>query len=71
MKSERSSQPGSGSESNAQSSLVRNCFENAAGIRMFGWRPPPPASSSSTRVAGSSERRLASAQPADPAPTIT
>ena len=30
-----------------------------------------PASSTSTRFAGSSESRLASAQPAEPPPTIT
>jgi hypothetical protein len=50
---------------------VWNCFANAAGIAMFGCRPRPPASISSTLVPGSSESRLASTQPAEPAPTIT
>jgi hypothetical protein len=38
---------------------------------MFSERERAPASSSNTRVDGSAERRLASTQPAEPAPTIT
>ena len=55
----------------SQSSLVRNCFAKAAGILMLGERSLPPASSTSTEASGSSLSRAATAQPAEPAPTIT
>ena len=42
----------------------------AAGIRTYSERSKPPASSSNTRVSGFADRRLATAQPADPAPTM-
>src|SRR6185437_12994032 len=38
---------------------------------IHGSRSLPPASSSSTRFLGSAESRLASTQPAEPAPTMT
>ena len=41
------------------------------GIAMSGLRSLPPASSSTTETPGDSLRRLASTQPAEPAPTIT
>ena len=71
MYSERWSQNGSGSVAKSQSSFVWNCLEKAAGILMLGLRSLPPASSRSTRTPGSSVSRLASTQPAEPAPTIT
>ena len=42
-----------------------------AGVWMNGESSGPPASSSRTRTVGSAESRLASTQPAEPAPTIT
>ena len=42
---------------------------NPRGMRIMRLVSLPPASSSSTRMAGSSDRRLASTQPAEPAPT--
>ena len=60
-----------GTVSYAQSYRVLNSLLNAAGIRISSFRSGGPASSSSTRQAGSSVRRAASTQPADPAPTIT
>ena len=44
---------------------------NPAGMRISRLRSGPPASSSATWHAGSAESRLASTQPADPAPTMT
>ena len=41
----------------------------AAGMRIYSERSAPPASSSKTRVSGFSVKRLATAQPAEPAPT--
>jgi hypothetical protein len=41
----------------------------SAGTWMKGWRSQPPASMRHTRIAGSSESRAASTQPAVPAPT--
>jgi hypothetical protein len=41
-----------------------------SGTRSSGFQSRPPASSSSTRVPGSAESRLASTQPAEPAPTM-
>jgi len=41
-----------------------------SGILIHGSRSQPPASSSSTRLPLSSLSRLASAQPAEPAPTM-
>jgi hypothetical protein len=43
---------------------------NPAGMWMNGLRSRGPASSSSTRQRGSALSRLASTQPADPAPTM-
>ena len=40
------------------------------GMRIMRLLSLPPASSSNTRFAGFSERRLASTQPAEPAPTM-
>ena len=42
-----------------------------AGVLPSGCRSLPPASRRQMRIAGSSERRPASTQPAVPAPTIT
>ena len=44
---------------------------SALGMRMKGDQSFPPVSSSRTEAVPSSERRLASTQPAEPAPTIT
>ena len=55
----------------AQSAGVRNSREKAAGMFIRGSLSGPPASSNSTLHAGSSDRRAASTQPAEPAPTTT
>ncbi len=67
----RPSSPGSGAVSNPQ--LKRGMFigiDSAVGMRMKMLRSLPPASSSRTVVSGSSVRRFASTQPAEPAPTM-
>src|SRR5947199_3340146 len=48
-------------------------YGSAAGMWMNGstFQSLRPASSTSTRFEGSADRRLASAQPADPPPTMT
>ena len=51
--------------------LVAQQLAEAAGMRTIRLLSLPPASRSSTRLAGSADRRLASTQPADPAPTMT
>ena len=43
----------------------------AIGMAISGRLSCPPASSTATLTSGSSLRRAASTQPADPAPTIT
>ena len=67
----RPSSAGSGSVAKSQSNGVLYSCENATGM----WRPSSlsggPASTRQTEVSGSSDRRLASTQPAEPAPTIT
>jgi len=59
-----------GAVRNPQSTSESNSFENAAGIRISSLPSLPPASSRRTFTAGSSLRRAASTQPAEPAPTI-
>ena len=71
MNRRRPLQWGSGSVSKAQSRPVPNCCEKAAGMTTLMWRFFPPASTSVTVFEGSSESLAASAQPLDPAPTIT
>ena len=51
--------------------LDLNSGTKAIGIGISGAVSPPPASSTATRTSGSSLRRAASTQPAEPAPTIT
>ena len=51
--------------------LDYDLWEAAAGILMLGLRSFPPASMRPTRTEESSLRRLASTQPAEPAPTMT
>jgi len=64
--------PGSGSALKPQVKLGWSSnFMNPAGMWISGFQSRPPASINTTRVAGSSLSRLASTQPADPAPTIT
>ena len=55
----------------SQSYLVWNSFGNAGGILMLGLRFFGPASTSATVTVGSALSRLASTQPAEPAPTMT
>src|SRR4051794_28578952 len=69
MSSDRPMRFGSGSDMYDQSRSVRNCLANPTGMRTLMLRSDPPASTSSTRLAGSWLRRLASTQPAEPAPT--
>ena len=67
----RFSRVGSGSDLNRQSNRgLPIALVSAAGIRMKGDLSDPPASSSNTLLPGSADRRLASTQPADPAPTM-
>lgn len=40
------------------------------GMLNIGLRSPPPASINSTEIAGSADSRLASTQPAEPAPAM-
>ena len=62
---------GSGSVSNCQAYfLVFMGMDRAVGIWMKMLLSLPPVSSSSTRWRASSVRRLASTQPAEPAPTM-
>jgi hypothetical protein len=63
--------PGSQPVMWSQSCWVRNSALNAAGMWMKSAVSGGPASTSRTRTSGSSLRRLASTQPAEPAPTIT
>ena len=55
---------------------IQSCLRLASsrgqpsGILIHGSRSQPPASSNRTRVAASSVSRLASVQPAEPAPTM-
>ena len=66
----RPSRWGSGSDSNPQ--LKAGMFigiDSAVGMRIRRFMSEPPASSSATLTAGSSDRRAASTQPAEPAPT--
>jgi hypothetical protein len=48
-----------------------NVAGNAIGVWISFAVSAPPASITATRTSGSSLRRLASTQPADPAPTMT
>ena len=67
----RLSRVGIGSVSNTQVSFGWKMLrKNPAGMWIHGLRSCPPASSSSTRVFGFALRRLASTQPAEPAPTM-
>ena len=49
----------------------RRGFWDVTGTWTSGLRASPPASRSSTEVSGSALSRLASTQPAEPAPTMT
>src|SRR5262245_2025051 len=67
----RLSSDASGSEKYIQSSMRLNRTRGqASGIRSHGLRSHPPASIRATLTFGSSVRRLASTQPAEPAPTM-
>src|SRR5215831_3765653 len=66
----RPSRWGSASVQYAQSISLRARVRQAEGRWMSGLVSGPPASRRSTVVAGSSVKRWASTQPADPAPTI-
>ena len=61
----------SGSPSRSQSRADLKVAGNAAGVWISSWRSEPPASISATVTSGSSVRRAATTQPAEPAPTIT
>lgn len=49
---------------------LSNSFPEPLGMLKSGLRSGPPASSSKTLILGSSESRLASTHPADPAPAM-
>ncbi len=64
--------PGSGSLTKFQLRSLRSTYlGKATGMSLNRPVAQPPASSTSTLTPGSSLRRLASTQPAEPAPTIT
>ena len=61
---------GSGTVSKHQLTLGRSIiFQNPTGMWINGLQSRPPASSSNTELAASRLSRLATTQPADPAPT--
>jgi hypothetical protein len=63
--------PGSGSARYFHVSVSwSSILKNPAGIWISGFQSRPPASTSKTLVPGSSVNRLASTQPAEPAPTM-
>ncbi len=63
--------PGSGSARNFQVRVSwSSILKNPAGTWISGFQSLPPASINRTVTAGSSLSRLASTQPADPAPMM-
>ena len=72
MKTARSAEPGLGSDLNCQVMRGLNrILMTPPGMRIMGSVSFGPASSRQTETVGSSVSRLASTQPAGPAPTIT
>src|SRR5918999_355721 len=63
--------PACGVETYRQSTSVPQSEKYRLGMRIASRSSAPPASSSATGTVGSAESRLASAHPADPAPTTT
>ena len=67
----RPSVPGSGSARNFQVRVWwSSILKKPAGMWISGFQSRPPASISNTFVPGSSVSRLASTQPAEPAPMM-
>ena len=69
--STRPSSCGWGTERYCQSTSLPQSLKYSTGVWMKGWSSAPPASIRATVTSGTSESLRASAQPDEPAPTIT